>query len=228
LASVRAEELLFGIRILSSAFVHLLSFGYGQMIFKFPNIGNTCTLAVISNMNSQIIAVILTGLVTIVSLIASNYFIRKKEDRTRRLQIKMEYISKQIEEFYGPLYSFLKQIRNYRDVREIITLKGSPHQDKEKIVIFFREEYVAPLNEEIRELIKTKFHLIEGKELPESFKAFLVHATQLSTQIRLWKELQMDTREVLGTPAPLEFEVDVKKTLLQLMKKYDDLLKELE
>ena len=179
-------------------------------------------------MNNQIIATILTGFVTITSLIASNHFIRKKEDRTKRLQIKMEYISKQIEEFYGPLYSLIQQIKNYRAVKKIISSPGLPPHDEHRLVIFFREEYVAPLNKEISELIKTKFHLIEGKELPDSFETYLLHASQLSAQIRLWKELKMDTQSAKGTPAPPEFEADVKNTLTQLMKRYDNLLKELE
>jgi hypothetical protein len=180
-------------------------------------------------MYTQIIVTILTGILTITSLAVSNYFLRKKEDRTKRLQIKMEYISKQIEELYGPLYSLIQQIKNYRSVREVITShpKKQP-QDDQKIITFFREKYVLPLNEEIRELIKNKFHLIEGKELPASFWAYLLHSTQMLSQIRLWKELELNTTHVEGAPAPPDFEKDVKHTLSLLMKKYDDLLKKLE
>src|SRR5258705_2866377 len=112
-------------------------------------------------MDTQIVTTILAGSVTIVSLVASNYFIRKKEDRTKRLQLKIEYASKQIEEFYGPLLSIIQQIKNYRSVREsIINPPGLSKEDEKKIVLFFREKYILPLNDEIRELIKNKFHLI--------------------------------------------------------------------
>ena len=180
-------------------------------------------------MNIQILATILTGLVTITSLIISNYFMRRKEDRTKRLQIRIEYASKQIEEFYGPLYSLIQQMKNYKSVRQsIIMPQDIPPDEVNKIKIFFREEYQMPLNNEIRDLIKNKFHLIEGKELPSSFWTFLQYSTQQSAQVRLWKELQMETHHIQGTPWPNEFEEDVKKTVTELINRYDSLLKELE
>jgi hypothetical protein len=176
--------------------------------------------------DTRIAVAIITGSLSIIGGFLINFYIRKKEDKTKRLQIKLEYLNKQIEELYGPLYSYIQQIFNYWDVQqELISPNDINNQDRDRIIIFFREKYFYPLHNQIRDLLKNKFNLIEGNKLPESFRKYLQHSTLETTQITLWNELNIDTQHTNGIPWPNEFENDVKKTLDVLMKRYDTLLK---
>lgn len=168
--------------------------------------------------NGSVIAAIVTGTITILSWPILNYLNKSREDRTRRLESKLKHVNKQIEELYGPLYSLIQQVYNIWEVHQDI-LKPLDKNDpnRERIIIYFREKYFYPLHIEIRSIIKTKFHLIEGIELPESFWVYLNHSTQETIQIDIWNNLQIDTQYVKGIPWSNLFEKDIKKTLDKLM-----------
>lgn len=177
---------------------------------------------------SQILLAIITGFISITGGFLINFYIRKKEDKTKRLQIKLEYINKQIEELYGPLYSYIQQIYNYWEVhQQLLQPQGLNSDDKQRIVIYFREKYFYPLHIQIRDLLKEKMNLIEEIELPNSFWTYLQHSTLETTQITIWNELNISTQHVKGIPWPNEFAEDVKQTLDLLMFRYNTLLKEL-
>lgn len=177
---------------------------------------------------TQVLAAIITGSITIFGGFLINFYLKKKENNTKRLQIKMEYVNKQIEELYGPLYSYIQQIFNYWDVRQrLLSPEGLNHQDRDRIKIFFRERYFSSLHIQIRELIKNKYNLVEGIVLPDSFLIYLQHSTLETTQITIWNELNIDTQHTNGIPWPDDFDKDVKQSLDYLMKKYEQLLKEI-
>lgn len=180
------------------------------------------------NIDAPVLAAITASSISIIGGFLINFYIRKKEDKTKRLQIKIEYLNRQIEELYGPLYSHIQQIYNYWDVRQkLLSPDGLHHEQKDRITIYFREKYFFPLHNQIRDLLKNKLNLIEGIELPESFWTYLQHSTLETTQIAIWNELNIGTQHTKGIPWPNEFETDVKMTLDVLMKRYDNFLKQL-
>ena len=177
---------------------------------------------------APVLAAVIAGSATILGGLLINFYIRRNEDKTKRLQIKLEFLNKQIEELYGPLYSLIQLIINYWDVQQkIISREGLSLESKEQIIKFFRERYFFPLHNQIRKLIKNKFNLIEGIELPKSFWIYLQHSTLETTQITILKELNIDTQHLKEIPWPKEFEKDIKQTLDLLMLNYNKLLQEI-
>jgi len=144
-------------------------------------------------------------------------YTKRKEDRTRRLEIQIKYRAQQIEELYGPLLSLIEQIFNVWRVREKVLEGGYSPEHKQRIRQFFWQRYFMPLHKEIGDLLRTRLYLLEGNRLPESFSNYLVHSTQESSQHLLWDELKIDTSHVKGSPWPGQFHDDVRETLDRLM-----------
>ena len=167
--------------------------------------------------------VFLAGLVTIMGWYATYAYAKRREDRTRRLEIHLKYRQRQIEELYGPLLSLIEQIFNVWQVRQNI-IKASrdslSSEQTQKVREFFWERYFAPLHSEIAALLKTKLYLLEGGLLPKSFSQYLEHATQEACQRRLWDELQIDTKHVRGQRWPDKFYEEVRDTLQLLMQRH--------
>jgi hypothetical protein len=174
--------------------------------------------------------VFLAGVVTIVGWYATYAYAKRREDRTRRLEIQLKYRQRQIEELYGPLLSLVEQIFNVWQVRRnILTAPGNSLSSKQVQIVreFFWERYFAPLHSEIAALLKTKLYLLEGGLMPDSFARYLEHATQEACQHRLWNEHQIDTKHVPGRPWPEGFYEDVKDTLGRLMERHQTGVEEL-
>lgn len=165
----------------------------------------------------------LAGLVTIIGWYATYAYAKRREDRTRRLEIQLKYRQRQIEELYGPLLSLIEQIFNVWQVRQNIVTAPRNSLSSEQVQAvreFFWERYFAPLHSEIAALLKTKLYLLEGGLMPESFSRYLEHATQEACQHRLWNELQIDTKHVPGRPWPQGFYEEVRDTLRLLMQRH--------
>lgn len=186
-------------------------------------------------MDSTMLATLITAFVTIAGWILSNYLIRKREDRTKRLQIKLDYTRSQIEELYGPLYSQINQLFKYWEVQERI-IEPQDDSTKNQLEIYFREKYFTKIHLEMKELLMVKFHLIEEVEyppgvfqdIPKSFWDYLQLSTQVSAQVDIWNELHISTSYVNGLPWPEKFTEDVKSQLDSLKRRYNNLIKELK
>jgi hypothetical protein len=111
----------------------------------------TFTIYIMLQIDAPVLAALITGTVAILVGVISNYMIRKKEDRTRRLQIELEYTSKQIQEFYGPLMSLIEQIYNIWGVRQKITQTNIlTEEDKRAIFEYLQKTRFHPLHDEIK------------------------------------------------------------------------------
>ena len=179
-------------------------------------------------MSSQVIAALITGFVTILGWNVLTFLNNRKENQTKLLQFQIEHISRQIEELYGPLFNLVNQLNMYYDTKEKITeVFNTTDQKKEIINIFIRENYFYQLHDEIRKLIKNKYHLIDNNELPNSYRDYLLHSTQETLQIDIWNKLQIDTSIVKGIVWPDQFDIDTKKHLDSLKYRYNQLLSKL-
>lgn len=185
-------------------------------------------------MKTEITVATLTASVTILGWIVSNYFIRKRDDRTRRLEITLKRMERQIEGFYGPLFSLNEQMRNAWDIREaILSPRGDrgncplSESDRKRVEEYLQEQYFFPIHGQIRELLRTKLFLIDGAEVPASFNAYLRHATQEKAQSEIWRNLNIGTDYLKGTGYSQQFFDDVKNRLRQVMQEYDATVSEM-
>jgi len=173
--------------------------------------------------------ILITATITILGWFTVSFLSKWHENQNKHFQLNLDHISRQIEELYGPLFNLVNQLNMYYKVKENIVSKLDPQDPNlEKINGFLREDYFHSLHADVRNLLKTKYHLIDDNTLPKSYLDYLHHSTQESLQIEIWKKLNINTSKVKGLPWPDQFEVDVKTKLDKLKKEYNALIQKLK
>jgi hypothetical protein len=80
----------------------------------------------------------------------------------------LEFRKRQIEEFYGPIYSSLKLSSEIYP----LWIQGKVKEVNQDIIALFKSQ-----NDEITTILKTKAHLMDGEEFPPEFIKFMTSAT---------------------------------------------------
>jgi hypothetical protein len=162
-----------------------------------------------------------TATVTVLGWYGAYSFAKDKEDRARRLEIRLKYRAQQIGELYGPILSLIEQIFNVWTVRENI-LDHSAYTEEERMRVreLVWQRYFKPLHGEIATLLRTKLYLLEGDVQLKSFSDYLMHSTQEDCQHLLWSELSLDTSRVPPKAWPDAFREDVKSQLFALIEEH--------
>ena len=145
------------------------------------------------------------------------------EDRRRKLEGLQRYYQRQIEEFYGPLFNSVQQIFMANDVQAAI-LKNIKGAATEQVRDYFQETYFGPLHDDIRQILRTKLYLVEGRDVPKSFYDYLRHAGQERDQRVIWKRYQLDTSFLKGKPWPDNFDEDIRIGFESAMKNHENCL----
>ena len=164
---------------------------------------------------------LIAAAVTILGWYVTYAYARRRDDQTRRIEIRLKYQQRQIEELYGPLLSLIEQIFNVWQVRQSILNSNDGHssaEQQDRIREFIYNEYFSPLHHEIATILRTKLYLLEGGQMPSTFALYLEHATREACQHRLRNELHIETSG--GTPWPQGFYEDVKITLQRLLEEH--------
>ena len=163
---------------------------------------------------------------------------RDRADRLKRIEIALGKTEKQIESFYGPLYSLIQQIWIVCStvfVKLLLSIYLSPADNSEKdpgkikgdIDKFVWQEFFLPLHEEMRSILKDRLHLIEGTRLSPSFEKYLEHATIEKVRNKLF-ERGISTASVPAIFWTNEFPEDVKRELDAAMRRYETYLSEIK
>lgn len=159
---------------------------------------------------------------------------RAQADRTRRLELRLKYYERQIQEFYAPLYSNIQLIWNVWRIGERFSKEISQDDNnlpieevKAKIGRTLGIKYYLPLHTETREILKAKLFLVEGAEMPGSFTDYLMHSVMEDVQRRLAEEDNVVTSSVPGVGWPYKFPEDVKAGLDKAMSSYEEIIQEL-
>lgn len=139
----------------------------------------------------------------------------------------LNHIRSQIEDFYAPLYNLVTQLDTAAGYENEL-IKQYADDEKDKIHRLFQQKYFIPLHEEINQILKTKLHLIEGKEyFPPSFVNYTVHSLQERARENLlltYEDLKSKPDTVGYIPYPGAFYHDIRNTLKLLKEKYEDYL----
>ena len=180
-------------------------------------------------LNGTVIAAALTGAVTAAGWFVSKTIDARQQARLKRAEFRRSYIQKQIEEFYGPLYSLAWQIitTNYLKGR-MLGHPDLPEKDRSTIEDFLATRYFLPTHNRILSILKTKLYLLDGTTMPNSFYNYLAHAIQETVQHELWSERGVSTIFIPGSPYPKEFQQTILASLQKLMKEYEVNVRELK
>ena len=120
------------------------------------------------------------------------------------IEAQIEFKEKQLSEFYGPIYALLKRGRTIHKY----WMEGKLNHIEPQL-----RKMAANANNMIVDIILTKSHLIEGKEIPPSFIHFLTHVeiwhAYLETE---FKGVPFPQTEFPEAYYPIEFEKDVYST----------------
>lgn len=179
-----------------------------------------------NNILAALIGAGVAGLVSMVALFLNNSLEQKKDDEARRRELKIAYLERQIEELYGPVWGLIEQSRRLYEV----TCKDLPrHPDgrlardqftREQTVEynFIKENYFIPIHTQIAEILCTKMHLVDQKELPDSFVEFFGYAALTRSSYQLMKEKQIGHLDqmVKKVKWPHSFNQDIKRKLEEL------------
>src|SRR5271166_859104 len=174
-----------------------------------------------TGVNTAVKVALITGAVTAAGWFVTAIVTSVTSVRSKRLEIRQQYLQKQIEEFYGPLFSLVWQIFNSYDLKHrIVSGKQFDKDQRDKIEKYFESMHFKPLHEEIRSILKSKLYLVDGAEMPQSFYDYLQHSTQELIQQELWSSAEVDTSFLPKQHFPPQFYDDIGETLKQLMSEY--------
>jgi hypothetical protein len=140
----------------------------------------------------------------------------RKEVMLAENKAAMDQLAAQIRELYSPLYGMLQESEDiFRVAMEKLPNFKATHRLSEKewpVWRYFVETYFLPGNARMAALIRSKIYLVQGNELPESWKLFLAHQTHFEILDKLWRDKQEPSPELHGAGWPDGFNEDVRRT----------------
>ena len=176
---------------------------------------------------AAILAALIAATVTVAGWNVTSFLSRRREDRTRRLELTLKHIERQIEELYGPLLSLIVQIRSTWAV-QMRLLSEVDQKDRVSTSKSFRIEFFLPLHAEMKGVLSSKLFLVEGGEVPSSFRRYLEHSAEQFLRDHLEEKLALDASVALQAMWPEQLEEEIEATLKELMSQYNECLSDLD
>ena len=161
----------------------------------------------------------------------SRFFGERDSRRRQQLIWQADFTAKQLEELYGPL-AFLVTEGEQTFVDLLGRLGRNYVFDDDKLLprsdlstwLFWVEQDFLPRNRQIRALLATKAHLIEGAILPKSFVQFLKHQSSWELAHCRWKKENVEYSWHLEINWPDSFPRDVLETFKILKDRHSRLV----
>jgi hypothetical protein len=178
-------------------------------------------------MNIELTIAILTAGVTAIGWLVSHILGERAERRRLHLEAQLEHTGKQLEELYGPLaFKMIEGQQVFSDLldslgRNYVFVEGEQLPAGElQTWLFWLENSFLPGNREIRELLRSKTHLIEGTSMPASYEAFLRHYSSWEIRHLRWTREQVEYSWHSSINWPDEFATDVLDTFRLLKQRH--------
>ena len=172
---------------------------------------------------ATILAALIAAAVAVFGWFIVSGLTRRREDRTKRLELTIQQSEKQTSEFYSPLvFLILRLDAIYRVKKRIV--EAQPDIEGKISEVLYRE-YFLPTHEEIAALLKTKIHLLEGSDIPESLLGYVRHFTSENLAWRLARDDVHVWRQVEGFPS--EFFDELRKDQQLVYDRYERSVREL-
>lgn len=183
-------------------------------------------------MDTALLVAIITATASILSWVVSSIFSSWREKRKEKLEARLKFIDKQLEELYGPLAFLVHEGENsFKSIfktnrKKWVSLKGDDPIPKEQLElwIFWVENDFFPRNEKIKHLLMEKTHLIEGAKVPDSHLQFMEHYNTWKLDHLRWTEDGVDYPFISRVNFPDEFNDEVLETFSLLKCEQNDFL----
>jgi positive regulator of sigma E activity len=173
---------------------------------------------------ANIISALIAAAVVVSGWFVASELARRREDRTKRLQLTIEQAEKQVTEFYSPLVFLIKRLDAiYRIKTGMIDAVPAKNALIEEVAY---KDYFLPTHQEISTILKTKIHLLEGSVIPSSLLAYIEHFTSENLALRLMQENIDVWSQVRRFPS--EFFDQLQKDQALVYERYERALRELQ
>jgi hypothetical protein len=149
-------------------------------------------------MDVRLQTAILAGAVTALGWLVTHILSRIDDRRKTRRDFLLDHTAKQLAELYGPLaFLLLEGERSWEELKQTVDVNSlqiydpaySPESsDDLRSWLFWVERDFMPRNRQIRDLLATKTHLIEGERVPSSYQQFLEHYKSWEINHLRWTE----------------------------------------
>jgi hypothetical protein len=185
-------------------------------------------------MNSSFTVVIITTCVAVIGWIINHFLTASRDRNKQQLAVHLKYVERQLEELYGPL-AFLLIEKNQSSIDFVEALGREPVFEGENALnakevdlwLFWVEKDFLPGNEEMRKLLMTKTHLIEGGKMPTSYLEFLNYHNSWKMRHLLWKEKGVKYIWRSEVSFPTSFSEEVLNTFMTLKNQHNKLREKL-
>jgi len=146
-------------------------------------------------MSTALAVALLAATVTALGWLA-NYVLTTKADRRRReASALLEHVERQLAELYGPLaFLVIEGQQTFRDLlaslgrRFVFPPSGELGEDELQTWLFWAENDLLPRNAEIKRILMTHAHLIDGGEMPATYVQFLDHHNSWQINHLRWQK----------------------------------------
>lgn len=185
-------------------------------------------------MNQELALALFAGGLTAAGWLVNHILGERAERRRRHVQAQLDYTTQQLEELYGPLAFLI--IEGQQIFSDLLDSLGRRHvfdgdrplpPDELQTWMFWLENAFLPSNRQIRDLLRSKTHLIEGARMPDSFARFLEHYSSWEIRHLRWTMEQVDYSWHSGVNWPDEFSAEVLATFRRLKQRHAGLVGQL-
>ena len=148
------------------------------------------------------------------------YQTKRYESKKKKKEEQLNYVLKQIEEFYGPLFNLTTQVIHLGAVKNKLAIPP-PRQDVED---FFDEFYFTNLHREILKILKTKYHLIKGEVPKGLLEEYMDYSLMYLSQKEMFIKKGIKTHGIVNTGNDHNFNAFINQGLKRAINRRDELL----
>jgi hypothetical protein len=181
--------------------------------------------------DTALVVALIAGAVSAVGWVA-NYALSARADRRRQTTTAaLEYVERQLAELYGPLaFLVLEGQSSFDDLLSILGRRfvfmedqALPEEER-KLWDFWVDNDFMPRNEAIQKLLSSKAHLIEGSEMPTSYREFVEYYNSWRMSHLRWKQEGIPYAGHAKHWFPVEFNEEVLKVFEDLKREHSKLV----
>jgi hypothetical protein len=184
-------------------------------------------------MNTALAVAAITAAITALGWLVTSALTNRREREARAVGALLAHTERQLERLYGPLeFMRVEGHQLFHDLLSdlgrhfVFPPSGQLAAEELRRWLFFLEHSAMPRNERIRQLLEDNTHLIEGNELPDSYRRFLEHYGSWKLDHLRWQREGVEYAWHSRINWPTDFDRDIHETFQSLKERHALLLDE--